>query len=173
MDMIYEIRRRHLVQKQTITEIAKDMGSLAPQCASTFLQWMNPSTNEYNHQRLNKAHLKRNSHNGLLKTPNLQSHAAAVGNGFLKGCKPSVTAAPLTACDVSRAAGNPATMVQSSVTHSYHCYFCQAMPASLTGAKKKSSWAVSCRRLKSHTSVWPIAVKCLWWPIPEKYRKWC
>lgn len=26
MDIIYEIRRRHLVQKQTITEIARDMG---------------------------------------------------------------------------------------------------------------------------------------------------
>ena len=30
MDMIYEIRRRHLVQKQTITEIAKDMGLSRP-----------------------------------------------------------------------------------------------------------------------------------------------
>jgi hypothetical protein len=26
MDIIYEIRSRHLVQKQTITEIARDMG---------------------------------------------------------------------------------------------------------------------------------------------------
>ena len=30
MDMIYEVRRRHLVQKQTITEIAKDMGLSRP-----------------------------------------------------------------------------------------------------------------------------------------------
>jgi len=30
MDMIYEIRRRHLVQKQTITEIARDMGISRP-----------------------------------------------------------------------------------------------------------------------------------------------
>ena len=30
MDIIYEIRRRHLVQKQTITEIARDMGLSRP-----------------------------------------------------------------------------------------------------------------------------------------------
>ena len=30
MDMIYEIRRRYLVQKQTITDIAKDMGLSRP-----------------------------------------------------------------------------------------------------------------------------------------------
>jgi len=30
MDMIYEIRRRHLVQKQTITEISRDMGISRP-----------------------------------------------------------------------------------------------------------------------------------------------
>ena len=30
MDMIYEIRRRYLVQKQTITAIAKDMGLSPP-----------------------------------------------------------------------------------------------------------------------------------------------
>ena len=30
MDMIYEIRRRYLVQKQTITAIAKDMGLSRP-----------------------------------------------------------------------------------------------------------------------------------------------
>lgn len=30
MDIIYEIRRRHLVQKQTITEIARDMGLGTP-----------------------------------------------------------------------------------------------------------------------------------------------
>ncbi|MHB1173519.1 MAG: IS21 family transposase [Sulfuriferula sp.] len=30
MDMIYEIRRRHLVQKQTITAIARDMGVSRP-----------------------------------------------------------------------------------------------------------------------------------------------
>ena len=30
MDMIYEIRRRHLVQKQTITAIARDMGLSRP-----------------------------------------------------------------------------------------------------------------------------------------------
>ena len=30
MDMIYEIRRRYLVQKQTITAIAKDMGLSLP-----------------------------------------------------------------------------------------------------------------------------------------------
>ncbi len=30
MDIIYEIRRRHLVQKQTITEISRDMGLSRP-----------------------------------------------------------------------------------------------------------------------------------------------
>jgi DNA-binding transcriptional regulator LsrR (DeoR family) len=30
MDMIYEIRRRYLVQKQTVTDIAKDMGLSRP-----------------------------------------------------------------------------------------------------------------------------------------------
>ncbi|MHB1676780.1 MAG: helix-turn-helix domain-containing protein [Sulfuriferula sp.] len=30
MDMIYEIRRRHLVQKQTVTAIARDMGLSRP-----------------------------------------------------------------------------------------------------------------------------------------------
>lgn len=30
MDIIYEIRRRHLVQKQTITEIAREMGLSCP-----------------------------------------------------------------------------------------------------------------------------------------------
>lgn len=30
MDIIYEIRRRHLVQKQTITEIVRDMGLSRP-----------------------------------------------------------------------------------------------------------------------------------------------
>ena len=30
MDMIYEIRRRHLVQKQTVTAIARDMGISRP-----------------------------------------------------------------------------------------------------------------------------------------------
>ena len=30
MDMIYEIRRRYLVQKQTITDIARDMGLSRP-----------------------------------------------------------------------------------------------------------------------------------------------
>jgi len=30
MDIIYEIRRRHFVQKQTITEIARDMGLSRP-----------------------------------------------------------------------------------------------------------------------------------------------
>lgn len=30
MDMIYEIRRRHLIQKQTITAIARDMGLSRP-----------------------------------------------------------------------------------------------------------------------------------------------
>ena len=30
MDIIYEIRRRHLVQKQTITAIARDMGLSRP-----------------------------------------------------------------------------------------------------------------------------------------------
>jgi DNA-binding transcriptional ArsR family regulator len=30
MDMIYEIRRRYLVQRQTVTDIAKDMGLSRP-----------------------------------------------------------------------------------------------------------------------------------------------
>lgn len=30
MDMIYEIRRRYLVQKQTVTAIAKEMGLSRP-----------------------------------------------------------------------------------------------------------------------------------------------
>ena len=30
MDMIYKIRMRHLVQKQTITDIARDMGLSRP-----------------------------------------------------------------------------------------------------------------------------------------------
>lgn len=43
MDIIYEIRRRHLVQKQSISAIAKEMGLSRPTVRKISIRWKSPT----------------------------------------------------------------------------------------------------------------------------------
>lgn len=47
MDIIYEIRRRHSVQKQTVTAIARDMGLSRPTVRKHLNTVEQPSTSVY------------------------------------------------------------------------------------------------------------------------------
>ena len=113
MDIIYEIRRRYLVQKQMVTDIAKDMGLSRPTVRKHILTVEEPKYKREQTPAPKLTRLKHNSRNGSLKTPNLQDHAVAMGSDYMNVFKPLAMLVLTTACNALCVAGNPVTTVQS------------------------------------------------------------
>ena len=113
MDIIYEIRRRHAVQKQTVTAIARDMGISRP----TVRKYLN-TVEESQYERVQPASPKLGQFESQLTTwleeeAKLPRPPRRTAIDSLKAYKKSAAAAPMTACNGSSNAGNPPAMVRS------------------------------------------------------------
>jgi len=160
MDMIYEIRRRYLVQKQTITEIAKDMGLSRPTVRKHIL-----TVDEPKYKRVQPAAPKLGSFEAqltqwLVENAKLAKSRRSSGQKVFEG---------LQAIGYSGAYDSVQRFVRrwKSSNHGPKLSNAFVPLLFLPGDACQFDWSQEqvelggvCRRLKSLISVWPIAAKC-------------
>jgi len=102
----------------------------------------------------------------LTMKPSYHAPAAAPPIVYLRACKKSATAAPMTACSASLNAGNPQPWPK--LTEAFvPLLFQPADACQFDWSQEQVELGAYCRALKWRTSAWPIAARCLSWPIRE------
>lgn len=173
MEVIAEIRRRHLDSKESISAIARDLKLSRPTVRKHLQTESEPVYQRHNPPTPRLGEFQATLEGWLQTERHLPKAQRRTARRLFEGLQ--VEGYRGAYDSVQRfvkqwKAGQSSPAIKEAFVP---LLFAPGVPASLTGATSTQRSAVSCKPSRSRTSVWPIAARCSSSPIPEKPRKWC